>query len=113
MSSYLTNSSVFQTKFPTHHAVRLGQQHFVNENWTRGRASHALSIQINVFFSMSVIQKRNEYTHNPCKHNVSRSQFRTGQLKLNFVWAKHVFKHENNVQTFDVRKLFNDIVLRI
>ena len=50
MSSYLTNSSAFQTKFPTHHAVRLGQEHFVNENWMRGRPSHALSIQINVFF---------------------------------------------------------------
>ena len=31
------------------------------------------------FFSISVIQKLNEYTGNPCKHNVSVSQFRTDQ----------------------------------
>ena len=87
----------------------------MNENLTRGRASMALSIQINVFFFffMSVIQKLNEYTGNPCKHNDSLSQFCTGQLKLIFLSiAKHLFKHENNVQTFHVRKLFSHETLR-
>ena len=34
---------------------------------------------------MSVIQKLNEYTDNPCKHNISLSQFRTNQsVKIKF-----------------------------
>ena len=61
---------------------------------------------------MSVIQKLNEYTNNPCKYNVSLSQFRTDQWSLILGIAKHVFKHENNVQTVQVRKLFNHKVLR-
>ena len=74
MSSYLTNASAFHTKFPTHHAVRY---QYYNILWMKiwRETEHVLphlSKWILLFFR-SVVQKLNEYTGNPCKHNVNLS----------------------------------------